>query len=811
MSGSSTLRFTIEDPRGVRRATRVDFPLSIGGAECDVQLVVGAARPLGHLGLDGDDLFVQPAAGMAQGLHLAGSAISGSRWLRDGDEILHGDARLRIEASGGGVRLVAQPGAPPPDREPVLKPPPREGELSSVGDLIEPAPFTPAIPTYGQAKPRSATSLGRLLTLSLLVLGLAAAAALLYSAETIEIVVEPTPDHLELIGGPSFTLAERHVLLSGSYTLRAQKSGYSPLEAPLEVPSQEPFHFRLEPLPGLLEVSTPGLEGAEILIDGEPAGSTPLAEPIEVAAGEHDLRVTAARHQDLAERITVEGAGALLSIVARLEPRWAPVEFSSRPTGATVRIDGRELGTTPVTLELGAGTHRLELSLAGYTRYSAAFPVVASRPLRLSTVQLERLAGRVRLASTPPGAAVTVDGEFAGETPLELAIEPERDVEIGLSRAGFTTAIRRLELEAGEQRDMTVVLEAQMGDLAITAWPPDAQLSIDGEPRGKASQTLTLSARPHRIEVRKAGYEGFEQTVTPLPDLTHAIDVRLRTLEEIETLAMPPVYSSEEGHELRLITPGRFRMGAPRREPGRKSNEVIREIQLTRRYYLATHEVSNRQFRRFRSSHLSGDISGRSLEVDSHPVVNVSWQDAAAYCNWLSEKEGLPPAYVRRDGVLVTVRPHTTGFRLPTEAEWAWAARFSAGGSSTRYPWGDALPVAEGSGNYADASAAAIVPNAVRDLSDGFATTAPVDEYPPNARGLVSLGGNAAEWTHDLYSVGGSGDVLTDPFGPESGTHHVIRGSSWRHSTVTELRLTYRDYGTGARPDVGFRIARYAE
>ncbi len=69
-----------------------------------------------------------------------------------------------------------------------------------------------------------------------------------------------------------------------------------------------------------------------------------------------------------------------------------------------------------------------------------------------------------------------------------------------------------------------------------------------------------------------------------------------------------------------------------------------------------------------------------------------------------------------------------------------------------------------------------------------------------------------AEWMHDVYTIYASGEaVAKDPTGPDDGEFHVIRGSSWMDSSVSELRLTYRDYGNSPRPDVGFRIARYAE
>jgi formylglycine-generating enzyme required for sulfatase activity len=165
------------------------------------------------------------------------------------------------------------------------------------------------------------------------------------------------------------------------------------------------------------------------------------------------------------------------------------------------------------------------------------------------------------------------------------------------------------------------------------------------------------------------------------------------------------------------------------------------------------------------------------------------------------------------DGTLVGVRPIGTGYRLPLEAEWIWAARYQGGKGNLKYSWGGALPVPPGSGNYADRSAAGLLSRYLPGYEDSFPITAPVDSFQPNPLGLYNLGGNAAEWMHDVYTIYASGGsaLQRDPSGGEEGELHVIRGASWMDSTVSELRLSYRDYGAKARPDLGFRVARTAE
>ncbi|HXV37000.1 MAG TPA: SUMF1/EgtB/PvdO family nonheme iron enzyme, partial [Myxococcota bacterium] len=205
---------------------------------------------------------------------------------------------------------------------------------------------------------------------------------------------------------------------------------------------------------------------------------------------------------------------------------------------------------------------------------------------------------------------------------------------------------------------------------------------------------------------------------------------------------------------------------------------------------------------------------GFELGAAAQPAVRVSWRDAARYCNWLSKQEGLPPAYAERGDELELIEPIGTGYRLPTEAEWEWAARFAAGASDRRFAWGDESDPPPGSGNYADASAAGIVSSALLSYSDGFPVTAPVGVNGANPIGLFDVGGNAAEWVHDRYKIyAESRDAppAQDPIGPATGGLRVIRGSSWKHADMTSLRLAFRDYGDQEREDVGFRIARYAQ
>jgi len=173
----------------------------------------------------------------------------------------------------------------------------------------------------------------------------------------------------------------------------------------------------------------------------------------------------------------------------------------------------------------------------------------------------------------------------------------------------------------------------------------------------------------------------------------------------------------------------------------------------------------------------------------------------------------LPPAYQENQGHMIAISPPTLGYRLPSEAEWAYAARVAGRSGAARYPWGSQYPPTGAAGNYADASARGFVPMVLEGYNDKYPVAAPVGQFPANPAGLFDMGSNVAEWCQDFYAVypAMSQAVAVNPMGPGSGVHHVVRGASWRSSSISRLRLSYRDYSAKPRNDLGFRIARYVD
>jgi formylglycine-generating enzyme required for sulfatase activity len=360
-------------------------------------------------------------------------------------------------------------------------------------------------------------------------------------------------------------------------------------------------------------------------------------------------------------------------------------------------------------------------------------------------------------------------------------------------------------------KTVTVKLKPVMGVIQFEVEPADAQLIVDGKNQGPVPAKLNLLAVSHQLEFQKPGFEPYRTRITPRPGYPQIIKI---SLKRRQTAPADPagVITAENGYKLKLIRPRSFTMGSSRREQGRRTNETLREINLQRPFYMGLREVTNQEFKQFLASHNSGAFNGQHLSQNDHPVVQITWQQAAAFCNWLSAQESLPAAYAEKGGRLVAAEPMGIGYRLPTEAEWEYCARFSSNPAGRKYPWGNQFPPTTPSGNYGDASAKELLAAVIENYNDGFPVSAPPAKFKANDLGLYDLGGNVAEWCHDFYTIYtyNSSKIDVDPTGPSQGTHHVVKGSSWKHASISKLRLAHRDYSNSKRPDLGFRIARYA-
>ncbi|HBM85036.1 MAG TPA: hypothetical protein DD808_11545 [Halieaceae bacterium] len=652
--------------------------------------------------------------------------------------------------------------------------------------------------------------------LPLAILLFALVMAFLFLARSVEISTDTTtPADIDL-SGFHLPLGSRLLLLPGIYSLQIAAPGYVTLETDLTVSDEasQRFSFELQPEPGIVTLLTQPA-GVAVTIDDAYVGEAPMSA-LALTAGVHALALRHPRYLPLDVTLDVAGRAREETFTFSLSPAWGVATVSSEPAGADILVDGEPVATTPAAVELLQGERQLQLRLPGYAPWQQTLVAGAGENITLDTVQLQPAAGVLEVTSTPSGANVTLDGDFQGQTPVTLNLLPDTAQRLMLTRPGYRRHSETVQLAAGATGRKAITLQAQLGAIDLRVSPPEAEVRVNGRLIGRGNQSLSLPTVEHRVEVSLPGHRSESQRITPRQGLEQRFEVALQTEQEARVAQVQPEVTSALGQTLRLFIPGEhgpdsFTLGASRREPGRRANEVLRPVTLRRMFYLQTTEVTNAQFRQFLASHNSGQLEGNSLNREHQPVAQVSWQQAAQFCNWLSQREGLPAFYTQNQGIVTGFNPAATGYRLPTEAEWAWAARVK-GETRLTFPWGDSFPPTAVVENYADSSSAYVTGRTINGYNDGQVVSATVASFAANHNGLHDLGGNVAEWVHDVYQIPAANTPAeTDPLGPQTGDNYVIRGASWAMSRMSELRLPFRDYGQAGRDDVGFRVARYAE
>ncbi len=244
-----------------------------------------------------------------------------------------------------------------------------------------------------------------------------------------------------------------------------------------------------------------------------------------------------------------------------------------------------------------------------------------------------------------------------------------------------------------------------------------------------------------------------------------------------------------------LVQGGTFTMGNTW-GGGDGDEKPTHKVTLTYDFYMGKYEVTFNEYDAF------CEATGRSKPKDEgwgreqRPVINVSWWDAIAYCNWLSEKEKLPKAYddkgnlLDKDGRVTTDPSKVVGYRLPTEAEWEYAAR---GGNKSK--------------GYKYAGSDDVDRVAWYDSNSG-SKTQEVGKKAPNELGIYDMSGNVWEWCSDWFG-NYSSSAQTNPYNSTAGSYRVIRGGSWlNYATYVRVAYRYSFSPTLTYYDLGFRICR---
>ncbi|MDR2193311.1 MAG: formylglycine-generating enzyme family protein [Treponema sp.] len=239
------------------------------------------------------------------------------------------------------------------------------------------------------------------------------------------------------------------------------------------------------------------------------------------------------------------------------------------------------------------------------------------------------------------------------------------------------------------------------------------------------------------------------------------------------------------------VPAGTFMMGS---DSGLDNEKPVHQVTISKAFSIGKYEVTQKEWRDVMGTTVRQQRDkedwGLAGEGDDYPMYYVSWLEAVEYCNRRSVKEGLEPAY-SGSGDAIRCNFNASGYRLPTEAEWEWAAK---GGGKDPLEY-----------DYAGSNDAG---NVAWYGDNSEYSTHPVGTKLANSLGIHDMSGNVLEWCWDWYDSYGSAAV-TDPMGAASGSYRVVRGGSWYYD-APYVRSASR--GSSSPTDrylfLGFRVVR---
>ena len=579
-------------------------------------------------------------------------------------------------------------------------------------------------------------------------------------------------------------------------------SGVSEVDPPPKTPAQGQLAL-------LLFDSVPS--GAEVWLGDIKAGTTPY-QNLQLKPGQKlNLTLKAQDYRDLQVALTLQ-PGSNTPKAFQLVPAFGSLSITSEPSGADVYLSGELVGQTPYSNpRLASAKYLVDIRKPLYLPLSNQTIAIEDGQLSEHHYKLQPNFGDLSVASDPPAATITLEANgrevFRGTTPIALQLEPATYL-LSASKSGY--AQRRFEVKIARGQRISISkeqlqLRRLVGTTIISSEPasPGARVFIDGKDAGAVPLITELPVGTYEVTIKGDKFSGKAQ-------------LQIRDGEQ-QTLVVELAQGGSAGDVIQdcpqcpqmvYIPAGAFRMGDIQ-GGGPSAEKPVHRVGVGA-FLLGQTEVTVSQFRAF------VDASGYKTEAEQgdgcyvyengrwdwrssrnwrnpgfkqsaeEPVVCVSWNDAQRYIEWLSKKT-------------------SSQYRLPTEAEWEYAAR---AGSETKYFFGnstsDLCRYANGAANETDFSWRN------KDCRDGYKRTAPTASFTANAFGLYDMHGNVWEWTQDCWNSSYQG-------APSDGTawlsgncsRRVLRGGSWI-SNPDILRSANRSwYTSGYRGyNYGFRLAR---
>jgi len=451
-------------------------------------------------------------------------------------------------------------------------------------------------------------------------------------------------------------------------------------------------------------------EGANIYLDDKFLGT---GQSFKVATGEHSLRIEKDGFRTISETIIISDSTAFFKYTLRKIEQQL-VTIKSNPPEAQIFIDDIDVGRTNKGIFRYPGSYRLRLTKSKYETVEETITIIESGD-NIFEYSLIKTTAILTIITDPIDADVSVNNEKTLSKTIELS--PGKH-EIETKKEGYFTETRTVDIEKGKDITETFTLAQKTGNLQLVVEPMETNVVLkrnDSEIDSWTGSKLIkgLPVGEYEIACSISGYK----------DNKKVCQIELDKVTELNiTMEKGSSQQTERLENFVFVEGGTFQMGS---NDGDSDEKPVHSVTVSS-FYVGKFEVTQKEYQ---------NVMGKNpsyFKGENNPVENVTWYDAVKYCNKRSEKEGRTPSY-NINGNNVTCDFSANGYRLPTEAEWEYAAR--GGNKSQNYKY-------SGSNKIGDV--------AWYDSNSGLRTH-PVGQKAPNELGIYDMTGNVWEWCWDWY------------------------------------------------------------
>ena len=540
----------------------------------------------------------------------------------------------------------------------------------------------------------------------------------------------------------------------GSYNYRLKKNLYHDERGVANINSgRVELNPTLRPAHGRLKISS-NPSGASVSIEGvRESYTTPCTTDV-LSSGEYRVTLSKTKYASVTKTVTVSD-GQVVPVQFDLAANFAQVTVNSL-NGADIYLNGSRVGTTRYSEELTPGLYDFEARLASHRTVSRQVEVEANKPQTI-TLNPTPIYGSLDVVTEPMDATVTINGKGYGLTPTTIDRLLVGSYSVELTKSGYAAETQMVTIREGQTSTVTATLRNGC-PVRVTASKSGARVYVDGEEVGTAPYSGTLTFGSHKLYAIADGKRSQEQEIVIRQGETATRNVEL-SFSANKTFTVNGVT-----FEMVYVEGGTFTMGATS-EQGSDAYSYEKPAHSVRlsNYYIGQTEVTQALWKAVMGNNPS------NFKGDNLPVEQVSWNDCQEFVRKLNRLTG-------------------KNFRLPTEAEWEYAAR--GGNKSCGYKYSGGNNLGEVAWYY----------------DNSGSTTHPVATKSPNELGLYDMSGNVWEWCQDWYGDYSS-STQTNPTGPYNGSYRVYRGGSWGNNAwscrvsgrLSDINPDYRFYHLGFR------------